>query len=296
MVHYKKTFGDYLFDFVLYFLVALIIAVTLYPIIYTFSMAISDPNEAARGHVYFLPKGFSLKSLKTVLNDKNVLRYYFNTFWYTIVGTALGIVVTCLAAYPLSRPEFRRRSLFTKLILFTMFFSGGTIPTYIVVTKFLGLYNSRWAIILPQLTTAWYVLVAKSFFEGLPGEIAESARIDGASEYRIFAQLFMPLSKPVLAVLALYYAVSHWNGYFQAMLYLAKKDLQPLALYVRAVVIQNSIAAIENAAVDIDAEALLSSLQIKYAVILVSVIPMLCIYPFLAKNLEKGLLIGSVKG
>lgn len=296
MVHYKKNFGDYLFDFVLYFLVALIIAVTLYPIIYTFSMAISDPNEAARGHVYFLPKGFSLKSLKTVLNDKNVLRYYYNTFWYTIVGTALGIVVTCLAAYPLSRPEFRRRSLFTKLILFTMFFSGGTIPTYIVVTKFLGLYNSRWAIILPQLTTAWYVLVAKSFFEGLPGEIAESARIDGASEYRIFAQLFMPLSKPVLAVLALYYAVSHWNGYFQAMLYLAKKDLQPLALYVRAVVIQNSIAAIENAAVDIDAEALLSSLQIKYAVILVSVIPMLCIYPFLAKNLEKGLLIGSVKG
>lgn len=296
MVRYKKTMGDHIFDFVIYILVALIIAVTLYPIIYTFSMAISDPNEAARGHVYFLPKGFSLTALNTVLNDKQIGRYYFNTIWFTVVGTVLGIIVTCLAAYPLSRPEFGKRSLFSKLILFTMFFSGGTIPTYIVVTKFLGLYNSRWAIVLPQLTTAWYVLVAKSFFEGLPGEIAESARIDGASEYRIFAQLFMPLSKPVIAVLALYYAVSYWNGYFHAMLYLGKKELQPLALYVRSVVIQNSVNALENAAVDIDADALLSSLQIKYAVILVSVVPMLCIYPFLSKNLEKGLLIGSVKG
>lgn len=296
MSHYKKTFGDRVFDFVIILLVVILISVTLYPIIYTFSMAISDPNEAARGHVYFLPKGFSLTAVKTVLRDKDVVRYYYNTFWYTLVGTALGIIVTCLAAYPLSRPEFRARSFFTRFILFTMFFSGGMIPTYIVVSKFLGLYNSRWAIILPQLTTAWYVLVAKSFFEGLPGEIAESARIDGASEYRIFAQLFVPLSKPVLAVLALYYAVSYWNGYFQAMLYLAKKELQPLALYVRSVVIQSSVTALADAAVDLDSTQLLSTLQIKYAVILVSVIPMLCIYPFLSKNLEKGILIGSVKG
>lgn len=296
MVHYKKTLGDKIFDFFVIFFVVVVLATTLYPLIYTFSMAISDPNEAARGHVYFLPKGFDLTAVKTVLSDKDIPVYYFNTLWYTLVGTVLGIITSCLAAYPISRPEFRARSFFTKFFLFTMFFSGGMIPTYIVVSKYLGLYNSRWAIILPQLTTAWYVMVTKSFFEGLPKEIAESARLDGASEYTIFARLYMPLSKPVLAVLALYYAVSYWNGYFQAMLYLGKKELQPLALYVRSVVIQNSITALADAAVDIDAGALLSSIQIKYAVIVVCVLPMLLIYPFLSKNLEKGILIGSVKG
>lgn len=295
-MHYKKTLGDRVFNTVIVVLVVFLLAVTLYPLIYTFSMAISDPNEAARGHVYFLPKGLSFSAIQTVLKDKDVPRYYYNTIWYTVVGTVLGIITSCLAAYPLSRSEFKAKSFFSRFILFTMFFSGGMIPTYIVVTKYLGLYNNRWAIILPQLTTAWYVLVTKSFFEGLPKEIAESARLDGASEYRIFAQLYIPLSKPVLAVLALYYAVSYWNGYFQAMLYLGKKELQPLALYVRSVVIQNSVAALGNAAVDLDADALLSSIQIKYAVIVVSVLPMLLIYPFLAKNLEKGILIGSVKG
>ena len=296
MVKAKKSAGDIVLDIVVYFFVVLIIAVTLYPIIYAFSMAISSPTEAARGHVYFLPKGFSLLAIRKVLSDPSVLRYYGNTLWYTFVGTVLGIITSCLGAYPLSRPEFKQRSLFTKIILFTMFFSGGMIPTYIVVTKYLGLYNSRWAIILPQLTTAWYILVAKSFFEELPADIGESARIDGASEYRIFAQFYVPLSKPVLAVLALYYAVSHWNGYFQAMLYLGRKELQPLAMYVRSVVIQSSMSAVGESAVDIDADMLLSTLQVKYAVIVVSVVPMLLIYPFLAKNLEKGLLIGAVKG
>lgn len=296
MVNYKKTLGDRIFDFVIYLLVAIIIIITLYPLIYTFSMAISNPIEAARGHVFLLPKGFDLTAVKTVLSDKDIVVYYGNTLWYTVVGTALGIAFTCLAAYPISRPEFKARKTITKLILITMFFSGGLIPTYIVISKYLGLYNSRWAIIINKLTTAWYILVAKSFFESLPKEIAESARIDGASEYRIFAQLYVPLSKPVLAVLALYYAVSYWNGYFTAMLYLGKKELQPLSLYVRSLVIQGNLNNLGSEAVKLDSKALLSTMQIKYAVIVVSVIPMLLIYPFLSKNLEKGILIGSVKG
>ena len=296
MVSYQKTFGDRIFDFVIYFLVAVIIIITLYPLIYTFSMAISDPIEAARGHVFLLPKGFDLTAIKTVLSDKDIVTYYGNTLWYTVVGTVLGIVFTCLAAYPISRPEFKARKTITKIILFTMFFSGGLIPTYIVIAKYLHLYNSRWAIIINKLTTAWYILVAKSFFESLPKEIAESARIDGASEYRIFAQLYVPLSKPVLAVLALYYAVSYWNGYFTAMLYLGKKELQPLSLYVRSLVIQGNLNNLGSEAVKLDSKALLSTMQIKYAVIVVSVLPMLLIYPFLSKNLEKGILIGSVKG
>lgn len=294
--YHKKTWGDRIFDLFIYFLVAYVLFVTLYPLIYVISMAISDPVEAARGHVYFLPKGFSLTAMKTVLSDTQIFRYYFNTIWYTVVGTVLGVIFTALTAYPLSRKEFTHRGIFMKLIIFTMFFSGGIIPLYIVVTQYIHLYNSRWALILPSLTTAWFVIVARSFFESIPDEIIECARIDGASEYRIFVQLILPLSKPVLAVLALYFAVGFWNDYFNAMLYLGKKELQPLAMYVRSVVIQSSLANLEDTAVNLNAADILSKLQIKYAVIVVSVLPMLLIYPFISKNLEKGLMIGAVKG
>jgi len=293
---YKKTFSDWVFDFIVYSFVAVVLIVTLYPLIYVFSMSVSDPIEAARGHVFFLPVGFDLTALKTVLNDDQIFRYYYNTLWYTLVGTVSAIVVTCLAAYPLSRPEFTHRSIFMKLIMFTMFFSGGMIPTFIVVSRFLNLYNTRSAIVLTSLSTAWYVTVARSFFMSLPGEIIESARLDGASEYRIFGQLVMPLSKPIVGVLALYNAVGHWNSYFPHMLYVAKQDLHPLALYIRKVVLQNSLASMSEVSVEMTAEQILSALQLKYAVILVSVVPMLLIYPFISKNLEKGLMIGAVKG
>ena len=296
-MHYKLTAGDRAFNFVVYFFVVFVLAVTLYPLIYVFSMAVSDPVMAARGHVYFLPKGFSLSAIKMVLSDKTVPVYYLNTLFYTAAGTVLGVLVTCVAAYPLSRREFTHRNIFMKLIIVTMYFSGGMIPTYIVVTKYLGLYNSRWAIILPVLTNAWYIIVARSFFESLPNEIIESARIDGASEYRIFAQLVMPLSKPVLAVLALYFAVFHWNSYFPALLYLSKKNLQPLALYIRSVVVQSLVNSMDSfSGMQINASDMLSMMQIKYAVIVIAVLPMLLIYPFLSKNLEKGLMIGAVKG
>lgn len=295
-MHYKKTAGDKVFDVVLGVFIAVVVIGTLYPLVYTVSISISDPIAAARGEVWLFPKGISFIAMKRVLNDSQLYLYYYNTLWYTLVGTALGILTTALIAYPLSRPEFQARGVIMKIVMFTMFFSGGLIPSYIVVAKYLGLYNSRWALILPGLTSAWYVTVARSFFESLPGEIIESARVDGASEYRIFAQLVMPLSKPIIGVLGLYYAVSHWNAYFSAMLYLGKKELQPLAMYVRSVVIQNNIGSISDDAVEITAEQLLSSLQIKYAVVVVAILPMLFIYPLFSKNLEKGLMIGAVKG
>ena len=294
----QKTASDRVFDVVVALLVALILIFTLYPLIYVFSMSISDPIRAARGEVYLLPKGFDLTSMKKVLSDPDVLMYYGNTLYYTVVGTLLGIIVTALAAYPLSRPEFAYRKFFVKFIMLTMFFSGGFIPTYIIVTKYLHLYNSRWAIILLPLANAWYMMVAKSFFESLPGEIVESARIDGASEWRIFLQLILPVSKPILAVLTLYYAVGHWNSYFQAMLYLGKKELQPLAIHIQRVVVQNSVTSYSGVAVagQISAVELLAALQIKYSVVVVAVLPMLLIYPFLSKYLEKGLLVGAIKG
>ena len=295
-MHYKKTTGDKVFDVILYIFVAVIIIGTLYPLIYTISISISDPIAAARGEVWLLPKGLSFIAMKRVLNDSQLYVYYYNTIWYTLVGTLTGILATSLIAYPLSRPEFKARGAIMRIVMFTMFFSGGLIPTYIVVAKYLGLYNSRWALILPGLTSAWYVTVARSFFSSIPAEIIESARVDGASEYRIFAQLVMPLSKPIIGVLGLYYAVSHWNAYFSAMLYLGKKELQPLAMYVRSVVIQNNIGSVGDDVVEVTAEQLLSSLQIKYAVVVVAILPMLFIYPFFSKNLEKGLMIGAVKG
>lgn len=294
---YKKTVGDRVFDVFIALFIVVVVTVTLYPLIYIFSMSISDPIAAARGQVFLYPKGFDLTAIKKVLADSSIWTYYFNTLWYTVVGTALGVLTTCLAAYPLARKEFRYRGFFMKMITVTMFFGGGLIPTYIVVAKFLHLYNTRWAIILPGLTSAWYIIVARTYFQSLPEEIVESARLDGASEFRIFGQLVVPLSKPILGVLMLYYAVGYWNSYFSAMIYLSDKKLQPLALYIKSVVIQNSLDSIAGTASGsaISATQLLSSLQLKYAVIVVSVIPMLLIYPLISGNLEKGLMVGAVK-
>lgn len=289
-----QTKGDRVFDVFVAILVVLIIIITLYPLVYVFSMSISDPVRVARKEIWLLPKGFSFLAFQTVLSDPNVYIYYFNTIWYTVVGTLLGILTTSLAAYPLSRRNFAPRKYFMMIVTFTMFFSGGMIPTYLVVARFLGLYNSRWAIVLPGLTSAWYVIVTRTFFQTIPEEMLESARIDGASEYRIFLQFIMPLSAPILAVLALYFGIGYWNSYFNALLYLGKKELQPLALYIRRVVIQSSLEV--EPVVDLTYENVMSQLQIKYAVIVVAILPILLLYPFLIKYLEKGMMVGSLKG
>ena len=287
--------GDKVFDVFVMILTVLIIVITLYPLIYVFSMAISNPLAVARKEIWLWPVGFSVEAFKTVLQDQNLYIYYGNTFWYTIVGVLTGVSVTSLAAYPLSRKNFGPRKYFLIVIMFTMFFGGGMIPTYLVVARFLKLYNSRWALILPGLTSAWYISVARNFFATLPEEMLESARVDGASEYRIFAQFVLPLSAPILAVLALYYGIGQWNGYFDALLYLGEKNLQPLALYVRRVVIQNSLE-VSTALSDLSYEQVMSTLQIKYAVIVVAIVPILLLYPMLSKYLQKGMLVGSLKG
>lgn len=293
---YKKTLGDQLFNAVVYFLVIFSMVVTLYPLIYVVSMSISDPIAATRGDVWLYPVGFDLSAMKKVLDDPELWGYYGNTVWYTVVGTVCGIIVTTLTAYPLSRREFAYRGFFNKFVMITMFFNGGIIPTYLVVSRNLGLSNNRWVIVIMALTTAWYIMITKSFFVSLPDELVESARLDGASELRTFVQVILPLSKPILAVLALYQAVGHWNSYFNHQLYLTNKSLQPLSLYIRKVVMQNDLSNIMGTDLMMTADEILSSLQVKYAVIVISVLPMLVIYPFISKYLEKGLMIGAVKG
>jgi len=294
---YKKTLGDRMFDIAVYTLIALTICATLYPLIYVVSMSISDPIAASRGDVWFLPVGFDTTAMKTVLQDPYIFTYYGNTIWYTVVGTLCTIFVTALMAYPLSRTDFWYRTFFNKFVMVTMFFSGGIIPTYLVVARNLHLANNRWVIVICALTSAWNIMITKNFFSSLPEELMESAQLDGASTFRTFLQIVMPLSKPILAVLALYSAVNHWNSYFNHMLYLTgRKDLHPLSLYVRRVVMQNEINALMDSAEALTAAEIMSSTQIKYAVIVVSVLPMLVIYPFISKYLEKGLMIGAVKG
>lgn len=295
-MHYKKTFGDRVFDFIVGILTVLVICCTLYPLIYTLSMSISDPLAVASGKVWLLPVGFSLKSFEKVFTETGFLRYFFNTVFYTVAGTCIGIFVTCLAAYPLSRTEFLARKKFRNFFLFTMFVNGGMIPTYIVITRFLHMYDTVWAILLPPVSAAWYVVVATSFFQSLPGEIIESARIDGASEYRIFGQLIMPLSKPGLAVLALYYSVGYWNSYMPALLYLSNEKLHPLSMYIKRVVMSASLGQMGATITQVDAETFLAAGQVKYSALVVTVLPMMLIYPYLSKYLEKGLMIGALKG
>lgn len=295
-MHYKKAFGDRVFDFIVGILTVLVICCTLYPLIYTLSMSISDPLAVASGKVWLLPVGFSLKSFEKVFTETGFLRYFFNTVFYTVAGTCIGIFVTCLAAYPLSRTEFLARKKFRNFFLFTMFVNGGMIPTYIVITRFLHMYDTVWAILLPPVSAAWYVVVATSFFQSLPGEIVESARIDGASEYRIFGQLIMPLSKPGLAVLALYYSVGYWNSYMPALLYLSNEKLHPLSMYIKRVVMSASLGQMGATITQADAETILAAGQVKYSALVVTVLPMMLIYPYLSKYLEKGLMIGALKG
>lgn len=294
----KGSKSDYVLDAIVLTITAFVIIVTLYPLIYVVSMSISDPLSASRGEVILLPKGFSLLSYKKALADDAIWQGYGNTIWYTVVGTICSLAATMLGAYPLSRKSFVGRKFFNTLLLIQMFFGGGMIPTYIVVVKVLGLYNSRWAMILPALTSAFNIFIARNFILSLPEELLDCAKIDGASEFRIFTNIIIPLSKSVMSVLTIYLAIGYWNSYFPSVLYHGDSSLHPLGMYVRKMVIQNSILNMGDDAMGgmISAESLLSSLQLKYTVIVIAVMPLLLIYPFFSKYMKKGLMVGSIKG
>lgn len=288
----KQSKGDNVLDVIVIALSVLVLAITLYPLLYVVSMSISDPFAAVRGEVILFPVGFSTLSYKTVLSDPAVYRYYLNTILYTLAGIFGGIAMTLLVAYPLSRKTFGGRGIITTMVMITMFFSGGLIPMYIIVVKFLKLYNNPLAVIVPGLTTAWYIMVTRTSISSIPEDLIDSARIDGASELQIFGRIVVPLSKAIMAVLAVYFGVEKWNGFMPAMLYLPDKELQPLALYVRRVVIQNAYTFGDDATV----EQILSAMQLKYTVIVVAVVPLLLLYPIFGKYMKKGLMVGSLKG
>lgn len=277
-------------DIIIYLIVIFIVIITLYPVIYVVSMSFSEPTHVLARDVYLLPKGFSLKAYKMILQNKTVLKSFGNTLWYTFVGGIISVVLTITTAYPLSRNHFFLRRQLSFLITLTMFVSGGLIPLYILVQR-LHLYNTRWSIILPYIVSPYNMIITRSFFETIPSEMAEAVKIDGGSEWTIMTKIFIPLSKPIISVLVLFYGVGYWNSYFAPLIFLSDKNLQPIQLYLRSILItsQSQVSAMGM-------DAVLLNEQMKYAVIVVACFPIMILYPFIQKYFVKGVLVGSVKG
>ena len=265
----------------------------LYPFLYVFSMAISSPEHVLRRDVYLYPRGIGLEGYRLVFSNANIWRSYANTIYYTLVGTAINVTLTVLAAYPLSRPRFVLRRPLSLMITFTMFFGGGMIPFFIVISR-LGLYNTRWGVLLPFAVSAWNIIIARTFYESIPEALIESATIDGAGNMVTLVKIVLPLSGSILSVLALFYAVGHWNSYFWPLVLLNNPELQPLQIYLYKILVQLKQDTMAGAQIGISRTV--AAEQFKYSSIIVSILPIIVVYPFLQKYFVKGVMIGSLKG
>ncbi len=276
---------------------ALFILVTLYPLIFVVSASFSSGEALMRGEVWLLPKGVNLDAYRTIFKMPEILRGFVNSLFYTALGTAVNVVFTVLAAYPLSRKDLYGRPVLMFLFAFTMMFSGGLIPTYLLVRD-LKLLNSVWALILPGALSVWNMTITMNFFRGnLPDEMLEATQIDGCSDVQFLWRFAVPLSKSILAVIALFYAVGHWNSYFSALIYLTDARKYPLQLVLRDILINNQLD-ISSSQMDVQTMLRKEYLQdlLKYAIIVVSTVPMMVLYPFVQKYLVKGVMLGSLRG
>lgn len=272
-------------------LISVVIA-TLYPFVYMVAVSLSANVYVLKGEVSLWPKGLHFKTYQVVLQDPRIAIGYLNTIIYVVVGTAISLTLTAAGAYALSKKGMVFQRTFTLLIIFTLFFSGGMIPTFLAV-KSLGLVDTRWGMILPTAISTWNLIIMRTFFAALPKEIEESGTIDGLHHLGIFFRLVLPLSKAVMATIGLFYAVSMWNNFYNALLYLRSSDLVPLQVILRNIVL---VGMNTTESVTIGEEYMVVDEALKYATILVSTVPILLTYPFLQKYFVKGVMIGSVKG
>lgn len=289
--------GDLVFGIVATALALLIILLTGYPLVYALSASFSDPLSLTNGQMWLLPKGFTLNAYKEVLKSKDVFIGYRNTIIYAVVGTFIDVAMTTMAAYPLSRPDLSGKNLLTFLITFTMFFSGGMIPSYINIQN-LGLLNTMWAMVLPGAIGVTHMIIMRNYFQhSIPGELMEAAHVDGCSNLGVLFRIVLPLSKSILAVMFIFYFVGHWNAYFNALLYLDDKIKYPLQVFLRSILIQNDPGDMLGGSGSQNSSQLqLMYETLKYAIIVVSSIPVLIIYPFVQKYFTKGIMLGSLKG
>ncbi|TYP79102.1 carbohydrate ABC transporter permease [Paenibacillus methanolicus] len=290
----RESTGDRLFLFAVYSILTLVLIVVLYPLVYILSSSVSSPEAVTSGKVWLWPVDISFDGFRTLLDTPRILTGYGNSLFYTAAGTLISVALTVMLAYPLSRRTFFGRGGLMMLVTFTMIFGGGLIPTYMVV-KELHMIDTRWALLIPNAIWVWQVIIARSFFQtSIPEELIEASEIDGCSDLRFLRSVVLPLSKPILAVLVLMYAVGQWNSYFDALIYLKTADLFPLQLVLRSIIIQNNSSGLMDAMKMVERQQLAELL--KYALIVVATLPVLVIYPFVQRYFVQGMLVGSVKG
>lgn len=290
----KQEKSDVVFDTINIIILTAILLIVLCPLIFVVSASFSDPMAVMKGEVIFIPKNISLQAYKSVFSNEDIMTGYKNTLLYTLVGTGVNLIMTILGAYPLSRKDFYGRREFTLFFTFTMFFSGGLIPSYLVNTK-LGLYNNFWVMIIPSAVSVWNLFIMRAFFQNsIPNELEEAACIDGCSNIGILLRIILPLSAPIIAVMIMYYGVGHWNAYFTALIYFRDRMKFPLQLILREILIKHDMNQMLEGETLVSQELLAEG--IKYAVIVVASVPVLAIYPFLQKYFVKGVMVGAIKG
>ncbi|MCD7862913.1 MAG: carbohydrate ABC transporter permease [Lachnospiraceae bacterium] len=290
------SWNDKAFYVISYAVLTAFFLAVLYPCIYVISASFSAGTAVQAGKVVLWPVDFSLEGYRTVFNTSTVWVGFRNSVFYTVVGTMINLVMTMTAAYCLSRKDLPGRNGIMLMFTFTMFFGGGMIPSYILIQK-LGLLNTRWALLLPGAISVYNMIVARTFIvNSIPDELLDAAMIDGCSDFNYYVKMVIPLSKAVIAVLVLFYGVSHWNAYFNAMIYLHDRDLYPLTLYLREILTADQIDPSTVQDPELQAQLALAAGTIKYALIVVSMVPIMLIYPFIQKYFVKGVMIGSVKG
>lgn len=287
--------SDTLFSIFLYTALALVAAACLYPFVWVAAASFSQPDEVIAGHVILWPCGLTLMTYEYVLGYSQLWVSYANTLFYVVVGTSLNVALTLVVAYPLSRTWFRGRRALNAFMVFTMLFSGGMIPTFLVV-RALGLLNSRWAMILPGAIGVWEVIMTRAYLSSnIPDELVEAGEIDGANDLQVFFRIVLPLSGPVIAVITLFYAVWHWNDYVTALIYLSTQTLYPLQVVLRQLTVAGTSTLAVSAGATVAEKALLAY-TLKYAAIMVGTVPIMAIYPFVQRHFVRGALLGSLKG
>lgn len=292
----RETGVDRVFTIVNYTVLTIFLVLIIYPLIFVVSSSFSDGTAVITGRVILWPVNFSTLAYEKVFSYPRIWSGYGNSLFYAVVGTLVNVTMTLLAAFPLSRRDLFGKNILVGLFLFTLFFNGGLIPSYLLVRD-LGLRNTRWALIIPQALSVWNLLIAITFVRtSIPHELLEASQLDGCSDFNYFVRILLPLSTPLIAVLSLFYAIGHWNQFFAALLYLTNKDLFPLQIILRDILISSNIdlAMVEDIKIMAAREALRELL--KYALIVVASVPVLMIYPFAQRYFVKGIMLGSVKG
>lgn len=286
------------FDWINYTVMVLLAFIMIYPLWYCVAGSLNEGMDYLRGGVFLWPRKWTLANYKAVFLDSAILNAFWVTIWKCLVGTVTSVLCTAMVAYAITRPKLRLKKLYIPFIMLTMFFSGGLIPYFILIVD-LGLYDSFWVYVIPTMFSAYNMIIIQSFMRELPSELIESAKLDGASEYRIFFQMILPLSKPVLATIALFTVVTHWNSYFDSMMYTSSQELQTIQLFLKKVITDPSVSRGLGSAATIaipDQAATLTPQVVKLATMVVTALPVVCIYPFLQRYFVKGVTVGAVKG